>query len=162
MIGPEPISAQNGYRVSHDHRAVTVGNEAPVWPSPTPGTATTSSVTSQSDQRDHARLRPVTRFLPAPLTSVALRPPIELRWMRPLVDGAEVDRSGGELRDSEVDRTPENFAPRNWTMPPENVVALKSTVTPENMAPEKSPPSKTTPVRSKSLPTQETAAPSRR
>jgi hypothetical protein len=44
-----------GYRVSHDRGAVTVGNGAPVWPSPTPRTAaTTSSVTSRSDQHDHA------------------------------------------------------------------------------------------------------------
>jgi hypothetical protein len=54
-----------GYRVSHDRGAVTVGNEAPVWPSPTPGSATTmSSATSRSDQHHHARLRLVTRFLP--------------------------------------------------------------------------------------------------
>jgi hypothetical protein len=45
------IAQRNGgYRVSHDRGAVTVGNEAPVWPSPTPGSATTtSSVTSRSD-----------------------------------------------------------------------------------------------------------------
>ena len=56
-----------GYRVSHDRGAVTVGNEAPVWPSPTPGSATTtSSVTSRSDQRDHARLRLVTRSTGSP------------------------------------------------------------------------------------------------
>ena len=35
-----------GYRVSHDRRAVTVGNEAPVWPSPAPRTATTTSSTT--------------------------------------------------------------------------------------------------------------------
>jgi hypothetical protein len=27
-------SPDGGYRVSHDREAVTVGNEAPVWPSP--------------------------------------------------------------------------------------------------------------------------------
>jgi hypothetical protein len=45
-------AVQNGgYRVSHDRGAVTAGNEAPVWPSPTPRTATTtSSVTSRSDR----------------------------------------------------------------------------------------------------------------
>src|SRR5260370_32843508 len=64
---PRSRAAHNGgSRVSHDRGAVTVGNETPVWPSPTPGSATTtSSVTSRSDQRDHARLRLVTRFLPA-------------------------------------------------------------------------------------------------
>ena len=51
--------------MSHDRGAVTIGNKAPVWPSPAPRTATTtSSITSRSDQRDHARLRLVTRFLP--------------------------------------------------------------------------------------------------
>ena len=38
----------------------------PAWPSPTPsGATTTSSATSPSDHRDHARLGLVTRFLPA-------------------------------------------------------------------------------------------------
>ena len=56
----QSIIAPNGrYRESHDRRAVTIGNEAPVRPSPTPRTATaTSSATSPSDQRDHARLGP--------------------------------------------------------------------------------------------------------
>src|SRR6266487_4242911 len=59
------IAPNGGYHVSHDRGAVTVGNEAPVWPSPAPRTATTtSSVTSRSDQHDHARLRLVTRFSP--------------------------------------------------------------------------------------------------
>jgi hypothetical protein len=70
-------AAPNGYRVSHDRGAVTAGNEAAVWPSLTPGSATTtSSATSRSDQRDHARLRLVTRFLPAFFitgTSTAIR-----------------------------------------------------------------------------------------
>jgi hypothetical protein len=47
-----------GYRVSHDCGAVTVGNETPLRPGPAPSSAmTTSSMTSRSDQRDHARLR---------------------------------------------------------------------------------------------------------
>jgi hypothetical protein len=59
-------SQLGGYRVSHDRGAVTVGNEARVWPSPTPGSATaTSWATSRSDQHHHARLRLVTRFSPS-------------------------------------------------------------------------------------------------
>jgi hypothetical protein len=33
----------SGYRVSHDRGDVTVGNETPGWPSPTPSSATTTS-----------------------------------------------------------------------------------------------------------------------
>jgi len=45
MIEPR---RSGGYRLSYDRGAVTVGNEAPVWPSSAPRTATTSSVTSRS------------------------------------------------------------------------------------------------------------------
>ena len=63
--------SSGGYRVSHGRRGATVGNEAPVWHSPTPSNATTtSSATSQSDQHHHAHLRLVTRFLPAGMPRV--------------------------------------------------------------------------------------------
>jgi hypothetical protein len=39
--GPRQLG---GYRVSHDRRAVTVGNEAAVWPSPTPGSASADGI----------------------------------------------------------------------------------------------------------------------
>ncbi len=50
------IACAGGYRVSHNPGAVTASNEGAVWPSSAPRTrATTSSVTSRSDQHDHAR-----------------------------------------------------------------------------------------------------------
>jgi hypothetical protein len=48
---PRTRRTKAGIPVSHDRGAVTVGNEAPVWPSSAPRTATTtSSVTSRSDR----------------------------------------------------------------------------------------------------------------
>jgi len=74
-LAAHQATPNGGYRVSHDLRAVTVGNKAPVpgptsqvpgrgshgnssLPAPVPsGSMTTSSATSQSDQHHHARLR---------------------------------------------------------------------------------------------------------
>lgn len=43
VIGVDSPSAPNGgCRISYDRGAVTIGIEAPVWPSPAPRTATTT------------------------------------------------------------------------------------------------------------------------